>query len=539
MNSYLKTLKFARELYPLLNQGHKLGLDEVKTRSLHLRETLQNLGPTYIKFGQILSTRYDLLHYETCQELQKLLDSGEPLPFSTIFKILREQLGYRLENEFRQIDPHPIAVASLGQVHLGYLKNGQKVAIKVQKPGIHEIIRKDISAIKKLLTPANLVALGQRLSIKEMIKEFETWTYKELDYSIEATNTEKFAKLLESNPHTYVPKVYRNLLTDKVLVTEFIEGISIKEVLSTINSTNEDIVQVKGITFSRSNFIQIGKDALYKQIFQDGFFHADPHPSNIIIMNGNRVAFIDFGIVGRVNQNILKLFKDLLLSITSGNNVGVMDVALELDQIKETKADTDKLIDAISDVLSKYENACIEECSTTKAIFDLAFKFGQIGIEFPPNLILMFKVLATYEGIIHQFDPKINLLVEMKPLVEEEIISQSTAEFSPAKVGTVVKNLYEVASNLPHTLNTVMSKIEQEGIKVTKVDTSVSVSEQAKTQRFELSALAFLSTLSLIALVYLLASNVTTNLFGINVQLLFAINWAIISTMTLFYILKD
>jgi ubiquinone biosynthesis protein len=206
---------------------------------------IEGFGPVYIKFGQLLSVRFDLLPQAACFELQKLLDDEKPLPFELIKARIKTELGERYARHIKVIYPDPIGVASLGQVHKAQLKDGSIVAIKVRKPGIEKLIEHDVATIKNVIRVACLSDYFRRISLKETFDEFASWISKEVDYTIEAANIDKFRDSFKNDPNVYVPKVYLNLSTEKILTTEYIEGITVKEALNILTRDGPEALYIK------------------------------------------------------------------------------------------------------------------------------------------------------------------------------------------------------------------------------------------------------------------------------------------------------
>ncbi|WP_202945731.1 ABC1 kinase family protein [Acetonema longum] len=256
-----------------------------------IRLLLEQLGPTYVKLGQIASTRPDLLPAEIIAELEKLQDDVPGFSFESVRTLFKEELKADLEELFRQFDPEPLAAASIGQVHRAQLKTGQEVAVKIQRPDIAVRIETDLEILQELASLAERrFSWAETYQLAGMIEELAKSLRIELDYTREARHGEKFSAQYRDNPAVYIPQVYREYSSQKVLTTTYIEGIKVNE---------PDRLKQQGYNLSR--IAECFAKEMFQQIFVAGFFHGDPHPGNVLVLPGERIAFLDFGMVGRLN----------------------------------------------------------------------------------------------------------------------------------------------------------------------------------------------------------------------------------------------
>lgn len=259
------------------------------------------MGTTYIKLGQVLSTRPDLVGKEIADELVKLQDHVPPVPFTETKEVVEEELGSTLEELFSEFDQEPLASASIAQVHQAKLKTGAKVAVKIQKHGIIEIIKQDVSIMRYLAQQTDTrISTAKNYNLPGIVDEFERTIRREFDFSQEARNIERFRILFEGDPQVCAPEVYRDYSTGKVLTMEFINGTKISEIL-------ESDPQISGKAIAR-----IGTECYFKQIFKHGFFHADPYPGNIFVLPNNKLCFVDFGMTGHLERE----FRDDLAELS-------------------------------------------------------------------------------------------------------------------------------------------------------------------------------------------------------------------------------
>ncbi|MDQ6984990.1 MAG: AarF/UbiB family protein [Candidatus Dojkabacteria bacterium] len=544
MNSVFKITKFLRALYPLLSQGHKLGNPEIKAKSIELRQIITELGPTYIKFGQMLSVRYDLLHKITCKELQVLLDSGEPIEFEIVENLISEELGENASHILEAIDDTAIAVASLGQVHIGYLSENEKVAIKIQKPGMEKLIREDVGILKNIVKLSAFIPQIKQLQLGELIKEFENWTLNELDYSIEASSMEKFRENFQNDTNTHTPKVYREYSTDKILVTEFIEGPSIKELLDLFKYTGSDEQPYKGKIYSRKMILDLFTTNIYRQIFTYGLVHADPHPSNIILNEPNKISYIDFGIVTMITKTQVEEFKNIAFALISGDYLGLTEAVLKFDQ-EEGAEPKDVIAKELKKIVDKLETSIAESYSPTAAFTEAMFVSTKLGIQFPMYLVLLGKVLAIYDGMLQIVAPTSNILEMMKPLFEKEQMNMplnylNTDNFKKdmAKAYRGLLDWKENITSIPKDSAKMLKGLTEDGIKINVNQTDNEKNKQDK-YKLKIEAVLFTSTLSFLGFMMMVITEKTRLLLGIDIASLLFIIFIISIVWSLRNLLKE
>src|SRR3989338_7097994 len=285
-----------------------------------LRKTLERLGPTFIKFGQLLSVRPDLIPKEYSKELEKLQDSVEPFSFNDVRAAIEMDFGKKIEQLFLSFEKKPIASASISQVHKAVLKTGEKVAVKVQRPDVKRIMETDIEIMfyfAKLLD--RHIEKVRKFDPARIVDEFREWTEKEIDFRLEARNAKRFWENFRGSKTVHIPKIYDQLTSERVLTLEFIEGIEL-----------HNIKEIKKRKLDFNEIIKNGFNAVMTQVFVHGIFHADPHPGNIIIMRDNSIAFVDFGIVGYFDENLKNKCVDLLYGIVEQDEELVMETFLSL-----------------------------------------------------------------------------------------------------------------------------------------------------------------------------------------------------------------
>lgn len=446
------------DLYQFLPLTRRLKLDneesEELSRAERLRLVLEELGPTFIKLGQLLSTRQDLIPQEYIKELTKLQDDVPPFSFELVLQQIEEELNQPADDLFANIEKEPLAAASIGQVHKAVLQNGQQVVIKVQRPEIKDVIETDLDIIFNLAEILDKRVIGDEfLDPVEIASEFERIIKKELDYQIEGRNTEKFNRNFTDEEEIKVPKIYWELSTKKLLVSEYIEGTK----LSKIDS--------KDIDCDYKKIAQIGANSFMKQVLVDGFFHGDPHPGNLLITPEEKVAFIDFGIVGRIDKDTMEEIADLFLAVINRNIDKMVDKLLKLGMLTQ-KINLRALKRDMSELLDEYYGADLKEIDISRIInqmLNLAFKYR---VQLPTDFILLGKALMTVEGIGRDLDPDFNVLAAAKPFAYQLLRKR----FHPKRIFTEIfsdaKQLYHFLIHTPKQLERILKSLERQDFKI-------------------------------------------------------------------------
>jgi ubiquinone biosynthesis protein len=381
-------------------EGQRPSRDEVRaTTARRFRETLADLGPTFIKLGQILSSRPDILPADFIAELSLLQDRAAPMPVATVLQLIEKGLGRPAKELFAEIEAEPLASASIAQVHRARLPSGESVVVKVQRPGIEDQIRSDTDLLFYLArflegvieetgiyTPTGIVA------------EFRSAMLLELDFENEARNIEEFAKNHAERPYVVIPKLHRDLCSRTVITMEELKGVKLKSVLDAPDFPGVDRKQVA------RNVLE----ASFQQLFADGLFHGDPHPGNVMVLEGNRIGLLDFGLVGRLSKPMQETIIVLVLAIALRDpdtvarllyKVGVPDQRISLQQFRQE----------IHGLLDRYMGLKLSQVDPgvlMKELVDLAMRYR---IRIPREYAVLSKASATTEGIVRQLDPDLDI----------------------------------------------------------------------------------------------------------------------------------
>ncbi|NPV80996.1 MAG: AarF/ABC1/UbiB kinase family protein [Firmicutes bacterium] len=369
-----------------------------------LRKALEELGPTFIKIGQILSTRPDVVPPELASELEKLQDQAPPFPLPEVESAIVDELGGSPKEVFAAFEPEPVAAASLGQVHNAVLKSGEEVVVKIQRPGIEKVVRTDLEILREIAAvAARRTMLGKVYDLVNTVDELASVLLQELDYTAEARNADRLAGDLRADPRVVIPRVYWEYTTRRVLTMERIRGTKL---------TETDKVDLLGI--NRSAVAWILANTILEQILVHGFFHADLHPGNVVITPQGQVGLLDFGMVGHVTDELKVEFGNFLLGVTARSAPRVAAVLLRLG-VASSEINMRALTRDIDLVLQRYYGVPLEQISMadlTREVFDVAFKHH---IRIRADFSLVIKALATVEGTVRRVEPAFNLAEAAEP----------------------------------------------------------------------------------------------------------------------------
>ena len=428
---------------------------EKLSRAERVRLAFEELGPTFVKLGQILSTRPDLVPVDFINELSKLQDMVPPFPFDEAREIIKVELGAAPEELFASIDKIPIASASIGQVYRAKLKDGEDVAVKVQRPGITKIIEVDLEIMFHLATlmEKHVEEMELYRPVK-VVEEFTRTLEREIDYSIEATHMERFAREFLNDPTIYVPKVFQDTSTSRVLTMEFVDGIKISE-----------ISRLDDAGYDRKIITIRGADLYLKQIFDNGFFHADPHPGNIFVLPNNVICLLDFGMMGSVDRKTREDFVDLIDSVVHKDILKVTNSLLELTDYDE---DPDiKLLERdLSNFIEQHLYKPLKDIEIGKMLQGLLEVTSRYRLRIPPDIFFMMKVFSSIEGVGLMLDPKFDMITRAAPFIERV----KRARFYPKRIAgdiaTLVAELLKFIQQFPKDALDITRLIKQQKLSV-------------------------------------------------------------------------
>ena len=415
---------------------------------IRLRLMLQELGTTFIKFGQLLASRPDLVGEKISEELSQLHDDNPPVNYEEIKELIEDQLGGSLNEFFVEFSEKSLATASIAQVHVAKLHSGEKVAVKVQKPNIEDIVETDLSIMKFIANESDRFDTGfKHLNLPAVIHEFDRSIHKEMDFDNELMNIRHLNDNFKYNDKIIVPVIYPDYSTEKVLTMEYVEGVKLSEVIAGDDPKYNKILIADRIV-----------RAYLKQIFLDGFFHADPHPGNIFITDDNAVCFIDFGMMGILDDEFRQDLAELMINFSDHNIDGLINQLIRMDILNE-KTDINILKSDLNDLFAKYYG--MELSRFNGIIEDLLFLMQKYEVRLPNEFVLMARGLSMVENIALRLDPNINVVEYLKPIATKLIAQR----YNPKKMVNNAKNSFfafeHVLRGLPSLISKTFYKIEE------------------------------------------------------------------------------
>lgn len=378
-----------------------------------LRHSLQSLGPTFIKLGQIASSRRDIVPEKIAVELEKLQDDVQSFSFDQVKEIIERELDSPLEQLYADFEEIPLATASIGQVHVAHLHSGDEVAVKVQRPDIERIIKTDLSILHDMARLLeSRIEWARTYRIQEIIDEFSYSLLNELNYMLEGRNGERIANQFADDPAIHVPKIYWDYTTEKVLTMEMIRGIKVNHYEELEEKGYDKKLIAKRIT-----------DAMFHQILEEGVFHGDPHPGNIYILPNNKVAFLDFGMVGYLNEDLKYYFASLVISLIKGDTEGIIATFREWGLLEKVN-NIDSLRRDIDSLQWKYYNVSLSKMSIGKVMLEIFTIAYHHKIKIPNDIAILSKVVFTLETILENLDPELSIMKAIEPYGEKLILKR-------------------------------------------------------------------------------------------------------------------
>jgi len=393
----------------MLSVGQDHGLREVDL-PVRIRMALEQMGPTFVKLGQVLATRVDLFSPEWIVEFEKLQNSVPPVPFAEVLPEMMQALGGRSPQDvFVELEERPHAAASIAQVHRAKLADGTPVVLKVRRPAIRAKIEADLRILSALaaVAQAELPEL-KRFQPVEMAAQFGKSLAREMDLAVEARSQERFARNFANEETILIPKVYWEFTGPSMNVQQLVEGVP-----------GNDLELVERAGLDRKVLAERGAGAVLKMILVDGFFHADPHPGNVFYLPGNRLCLIDFGMVGRLSNERRDQIVDLLGALARRDDEGMMSVLL--DWTGDARVDEGRLASDLGDLVFNYEHLPLKDIHLGQLLSDITAIMRDHAIVMPSDLTLLFKALITLEGLGRQLDPDFHLIEYIDPFVRRVI----------------------------------------------------------------------------------------------------------------------
>ncbi|MEX1189595.1 MAG: AarF/ABC1/UbiB kinase family protein [Bacteroidia bacterium] len=467
------------------NRSKEQEQQRLNDRWIRLRLVLEELGPTYIKLGQVLSNRPGLIPDELVAELSKLQDAVPPFTYEEVTKAFIQDFGKIPEEMFKSIDVKPIASASIAQVHVAYLLTGEKVAVKVQRPEIRNIIKADIEVLKDI---ASLMMRSEELSSlrpKELVGAFERSIISELNFTEEAKHLSRFEEKFSDDPLVKIPHSYPDFCSNLILTMEYVEGTKISN-LEKLKSEGHDLASL-----ARKGF-----DAYFKQIFEWGYFHADPHPGNLLILPDHSLGILDFGMVGRISQKDRKALIEFIIGLGRDDASRIVENVEKL-QGSEVE-DKPALEKDMSAFIEEFGTQAVKDIDLNSAIVRGRELINKHKLKLNPDLFLLLRTVSMLEGIGTTLDPDFKSLDVIKPYAFKLIRKQLNPANLLKSKGLIagLGDLIALASSLPSDTRKILTKLSNDKFKIQienrgTDELSKSIGQSSKTIAYSILAAAF------------------------------------------------
>jgi ubiquinone biosynthesis protein len=431
---------------------------------------LEKLGPTFVKLGQLLSTRVELLPAAYLEALARLQDKVEPFSFAEVEKIVSTELGVRMSKAFSEFDDQPIAAASLGQVHRATLRDGRPVAVKVQRPTIREQMVEDLDALEDIADFLDHhTEIGKRYEFCQMLEQFRKSLLQELDYRQEAGNLTTIRADLRKFEHIIIPAPIDHYCTSRVLTMEFVPGKKITD-LSPLARMDFD-----GATLAEELF-----RAYLEQILVGGFFHADPHPGNVFITADYRIALLDLGMVGRIMPRLQEDLLQLLMAISEGHGEEAANIAIKIGE-KKDDFDSKAFTRRISEIVAQKKSATVEQMQVGRLVLEVTQSSAESGIRVPPELTMLGKTLLNLDQVARALEPDFDPNASIRRNAAEIMQQRLVKSLSPGNLFSGVLELKDLIQRLPARLNKIIDAISNNEMKI-NVD---AIDEQTLVEGFQ------------------------------------------------------
>lgn len=447
-----------KDINEVLKDGNTVPPESVQALSgaERFRLLLESLGTTFIKFGQILSTRNDILPEDYCAELKKLQDKVPPFPDEQAKAIIKEELGKTTDELFQSFSEKPVACASIAQVYKATLPNGEIVAIKIRRPNIEKRIQADLAIMEDLSRLLEkYVQEARAIRPTTLVREFGRQLQQEMNLLVEANNLERFNILNQNESRLKLVKLYRDLSTSHILTMEFVTGTKISNT-EKLRSLNLDLKTIA----------KNGASVIISQIFDQGFYHGDPHPGNILVQDDGRICFLDFGAMGKLTKEQRMLLAEGLVAVVRRRDDELLRVVLKLSSNGDDIKDTKELGRDISDFVDTYAYLPLNRIKVDEILNDLTKLLTKHGIILPPEISTLVKVLAMLDGTYLAIDPDFQVMEVMKPYAQKLVLEKFDPKRLASDMTHTSAELYRLLRDLPDEARSIIKTIKKAELKV-------------------------------------------------------------------------
>jgi ubiquinone biosynthesis protein len=424
-------------------------------RGRHLREMLDELGPTFVKFGQLLSMRPDVLPPDIIAELRGLQDDVSPFPYEQVEEVVRAELGQPIERLFLDFDPVPLAAASIGQVHRATLPNGRDVVVKVQRPGAQRQIEADLNLMYQAARLAReRVRALDFIDAEALVDEFAKSIRQELDYRLEARNAETFRKNFAGHPHVQIPRVYWTYTRPRVLTLEYLDGTQLAD-LELLGWTPDQ----------RRRLAEVLAEAWMTMIFRHGFFHGDPHPANVLVFTPEKIGLVDFGQAGRLTEEDVSKGTGLFIDVANENIEALPKRLAELG-VRYPKEREEEFTAELREFFYRYYGASLAEIDPQQVIREVFAVIYRMNLRLPTRFVLLDKAVATLGTVGIELSPDFNVFEVAKPYARSLLLGR----YTPARIASRARretiNLARIAGDLPYQMHDILEEVRDGQIEV-------------------------------------------------------------------------
>ncbi len=420
-----------------------------------MRLALEELGPTFVKLGQILSTRPDVIPHDFVREFEKLQDDVPSFAFEEVLAQIASELGGPAERFYAEIDPVPLAAASIAQVHRARLKSGEDVVIKVRRPGIVEMVESDISALMALAGLAERHVSGSELyDPVGVVREFARTIRREMDFSREAHTIEKFRDNFIKTPWMYFPRVYWEQTSRAILTMEYVAGVKASD-RQKLSENGLD-----GTLIARR-----GADAFLEMVLNHGFFHGDLHPGNVMILPDNVICLLDYGIVGRLDEELKTFLTDILSAIVNRDMDEVVSLLLFAGDISDS-LDNRALKRDLLHFIDSYYEIPLKEVEVGRMLMEFIEIITLYSIRIPPDLMLLAKSLVLIEGMGRALDPVFDMVAHLRPFIVKALHQKFSPLYISRDINQILSSYLNLARNIPRDLKEIINRINRNKFKI-------------------------------------------------------------------------